>query len=270
MNRVRKRFTRWGGGQLARGLAHTRVRCFIVSDVIGDDLAAIASGPCVPDPTTAREVRDLLMRTALWEDVGSTLRRHLEATERGEIAETPKPGDPLFDRVENTLIATNRLALDAASRHATSAGLAAEIVETPLVGEAAITGAQIAERLRAERSDVRFSRCLILGGETTVTIRDREAGVGGRCQELALAAARVLQNTEVVLLAAGTDGRDGPTDAAGAIVDGETWKRIEGSGRHPDVDLRNHDSHPALAAADALIKTGPTGTNVMDVVLAIS
>ena len=100
MNRVRKRFTRWSGGRLARSLGHARVRCYIVSDVIGDDLAAIGSGPCVPDPSTARDVRDALVRAGLWDSLGPSLRQHLDDVERGRIPETPKPGDPVFDRVE--------------------------------------------------------------------------------------------------------------------------------------------------------------------------
>ena len=267
MNRVRKRFTRWSGGRLARSLAHARVRCYIVSDVIGDDLAAIGSGPCVPDPSTAREVRDALVRAGLWDGLGPSLRRHLDA----DVPETPKPGDPVFDRVENTLIATNRLALEAAGRRASEAGLVAEIDDSPFAGEAAIAGARIAERLVAGSRGETFSRCLILGGETTVTIGDGGAGLGGRSQELALSAARVLRRMPAVaLLSAGTDGRDGPTDAAGAVVDGTTWEAIAAAGRDPASALQRHDSYAALASVDALIKTGPTGTNVMDVVIGIS
>ena len=263
MNRVRKRFTRWSGGRLARSLAHARVRCYIVSDVIGDDLAAIGSGPCVPDPSTAREVRDALVRAGLWDGLGPSLRRHLDA----DVPETPKPGDPVFDRVENTLIATNRLALEAAGRRASEAGLVAEIDDSQFAGEAATAGAGIAQRLVA--GDTK-PRCLILGGETTVTIGERGAGVGGRSQELALSAARVLRRRPAVaLLSAGTDGRDGPTDAAGAVVDGTTWEAIAATGRDPASALQHHDSYAALASVDALIKTGPTGTNVMDVVIGI-
>jgi hydroxypyruvate reductase len=265
MNRVRKRFTRWSAGRLARSLAHAaRVQCFIVSDVIGDDLAAIASGPCVPDPSTARDVREALERAGLWIGLAPSMRSYVDQVERGQIAETPKPGDPTVERVESTLVATNRLALEAAATRARELGLAADIVEPPIVGEASMVGAIIAEALKGMSG-----RCLILGGETTVTISG-ESGLGGRSQELALAAARVLQGSpRAALLAAGTDGRDGPTDAAGAIVDGETWGRIAAAGRDPERDLRHHDSYAALAAADALIKTGPTGTNVMDVVIGI-
>jgi glycerate-2-kinase len=234
-----------------------------VSDVIGDDLAAIGSGPCVPDPSTAREVRDALVRAGLWDGLGPSLRRYLDA----DVPETPKPGDPVFAQVESTLIATNRLALEAAGRRASEAGLVAEIDDSPFAGEAAIAGARIAERLLA--GDAK-PRCLILGGETTVTIGDRGAGLGGRSQELALSAARVLRRMPAAaLLSAGTDGRDGPTDAAGAVVDGTTWEAIAAVGRDPASALQHHDSYAALASVDALIKTGPTGTNVMDVVIGI-
>ena len=118
MNRVRKRFTRWGAGRLARSLAHARVRCYIVSDVIGDDLAAIGSGPCVPDTSTAREVREALVQAGLWDGLAPSLQRHLDEVERGGIPETPKPGDPAFARVETRVIASNRLALEAAGRRA--------------------------------------------------------------------------------------------------------------------------------------------------------
>ena len=120
MNRVRKRFTRWGGGRLAWSLAHARVRCYIVSDVVGDDLAAIGSGPCAPDPFTAQDVRDALVRASLWDELPPSLRQHLDAIERGHVPETPKPGDPVFAQVESTLIATNRLALESASRKSIS------------------------------------------------------------------------------------------------------------------------------------------------------
>jgi hydroxypyruvate reductase len=276
MNRVRKRFTRWGAGRLARSLSQAAgVQCYIVSDVIGDDLAAIGSGPCVADPSTATDVREALVRAGLWDGLGPSLRQHLEDVERGAVPETPKPGDRGVDRVENTLIATNRLALDAAGRRATELGLVAEIVVTPIVGEAAMVGLHLAETLvthAGDRGSSRPTRCLILGGETTVTIRNRDAGLGGRSQELALAAARVLRGVAppVALLAAGTDGRDGPTDAAGAIVDGSTWDRIAAAGRDPQRDLERHDSYAALAAAEALIKTGPSGTNVMDIVLGVT
>lgn len=272
MNRVRKRFTRWGAGRLARALGHARlIRCYIVSDVIGDDLAAIASGPCVPDPSTAGDVRDALVRNGLWTTVAASLRQHLDDVEKGVVPETPKPGEAPFDRVESRLVATNRMALEAAGKRAAELGLTPEIVAPPIVGEASEVGATIAETLVARGRSSAANRCLILGGETTVTIRDHDAGRGGRSQELALAAARALRGAPpaIALLAAGTDGRDGPTDAAGAVVDGTTWDRIAAAGRDPLRDLQRHDSYASLAAGEALIKTGATGTNVMDVVIGL-
>jgi glycerate-2-kinase len=277
MNRIRKRFSRWGGGRLAQALAPARVRVFVVSDVIGDDLPSIGSGPCVPDVTTAAEVRRLLTGARLWDRMPATARRLIAAAESGETAETPKPGDPAFAQVTLELIASNRLALEAAAKRAAELGLAPVVAETPLAGEASATGASVAASLLQNCGPLEIpqpaapSRCFIWGGETTVTLGEAPPGLGGRCQELALAAARVLAGTRpgVALLAAGTDGRDGPTDAAGAIVDGSTWHAVTAAGRDPVRDLEAHDAYRALDAAGALLKVGLTGTNVMDVVIGI-
>jgi glycerate 2-kinase len=270
MNLVRKRFTRWSGGRLARSLAHARVRCYAISDVVGDDLAAIGSGPSVPDPSTARAVRDALVGARLWDAVPPSLRAHLDDVQRGRAAETPKPGDDVFAHADTRVIASNRVALDAAAGRARALGLSVRVDPEPLVGEAATAGVRIAERLRAAAGG-HAPRCLILGGETTVTMAPTSSGIGGRSQELALAAARILDggSPALALLAAGTDGRDGPTDAAGAVVDAGTWRAIAAAGRDPARDLQRHDAYPALAAANALLKTGPTGTNVMDIVIAL-
>jgi len=277
MNRIRKRFSRWGGGRLAAALAPARVRVFVVSDVIGDDLASIGSGPCVPDPTTAAEIRRALADAGLWSRVPAAARQLILATESGETAETPKPGDQAFARVTLELIASNRLALEAAARRAAELGLATEVAETPLAGEAWATGASVAAILlqhcgpQGIPQPVAPARCFIWGGETTVTLGEEPPGVGGRCQELALAAARALDGARrgVALMAAGTDGRDGPTDAAGAIVDGATWRTATSAGRDPARDLAAHNAYRALDAAGALLKVGLTGTNVMDVVIGV-
>jgi glycerate 2-kinase len=275
MNRIRKRFTRWGGGKLARALAPARLRVYIVSDVIGDDLPSIGSGPCVPDPTTATEVRTLLENARLWRRIPESARTLVTAAERGNRAETPKPGDPVFARVTHELIASNRLALEAAAKRATELGLTPVIVETPISGEASAVGATLANHLlnwRASHPDSESNAmALIWGGETTVSLGEAGGGLGGRCQELALAAARAMKNAPAgtALLAAGTDGRDGPTDAAGAIVDGETWTIIATKGRDPARDLAAHDAYHALNAAGALLRPGLTGTNVMDIVIGI-
>jgi hydroxypyruvate reductase len=277
MNRIRKRFSRWGGGRLAAALAPARVLVFVVSDVIGDDLASIASGPCVPDPSTAGDVRRSLEEAGLWNRLPDAARRLVLAAASGETAETPKPGDQAFARVTLELVASNRLALEAAARRAAELGLTTEVAETPLAGEAWATGASVAAMLlqHCGRRDIPQpatpARCFIWGGETTVTLGEGPPGLGGRCQELALAAARVLDGTGpgIALLAAGTDGRDGPTDAAGAIVDGATWRAAAAAGRDPARDLTAHDAYRSLDAAGALLKVGLTGTNVMDVVIGI-
>ncbi|HEX2250687.1 MAG TPA: DUF4147 domain-containing protein [Gemmatimonadales bacterium] len=278
MNRIRKRFSRWGGGKLARALAPARVRGYVISDVIGDDLAAIGSGPCVPDPTTAQEVRLLLERGGLWSRIPAAARRLITAVESGTSPETPKPGDPVFDRVSMDLIAGNRLALAAAAQRASELGLRATVNESPIAGEASGVGAALADSLlhncaRPTNSQPNSTSpaCFIWGGETTVTLGEHAAGTGGRCQELALAAARVLQNAPAgtALLAAGTDGRDGPTDAAGAVVDEKTWQAVTAAGRDPAQDLATHNAYAALDAVGALLKPGLTGTNVMDVVIGV-
>lgn len=279
MNRIRKRFSRWGGGRLAQALAPAAVRVYVVSDVIGDDLASIGSGPCVSDPTTADEIRRLLESARLWDRVPADIRRHLTEAERGTVPETPKPSHEAFARVSLELVASNGLALEAAAKRAAELGLVPVVSAAPLAGEAAEAGASVAATLLQDcaRQDIPQPdadgrrRCLIWGGETTVTLAGSPTGLGGRCQELALSAARVLAGapTQVALLAAGTDGRDGPTDAAGAIVTGETWGAIAATGRDPARDLAEHNAYRALDAAGALLRPGLTGTNVMDVVIGI-
>jgi hydroxypyruvate reductase len=279
MNRIRKRFSRWGGGKLARALAPARVRGYIVSDVIGDDLAAIGSGPCAPDPTTASEVRLLLERSGLWPRIPGAARRMVTAVESGKNPETPKPGDPVFDRVSLELIASNRLALEAAAQRASELGLIPTVNESPVAGEASRAGAALADSLlhncarpgNSQPNSGAAANCFIWGGETTVTLGESSGGSGGRCQELALAAARVLQGGPdgMALLAAGTDGRDGPTDAAGAVVDATTWRAITAAGRNPARDLASHNAYAALDSVGALLKPGLTETNVMDVMIGL-
>ena len=199
MNRIRKRFSRWGGGRLARALAPAPVRVYVVSDVIGDDLASIGSGPCVPDPTTAADVRASAREPP---DSGSDCRSPLAGwssrPNAGEIAETPKPGDQAFARVTLELIASNGLALEAAAKRAAELGLAPVVSDTPLAGEASAAGASVAATLLQDCARPRHpatgsrQRCFIWGGETTVTLGAAGPGLGGRCQELALAAARAL------------------------------------------------------------------------------
>lgn len=266
MNQVRKRVLRWGAGRLAAALAPSRVQCLILSDVIGDDIATIGSGPCAPDETTAGEIMSLLRSAGIWDDTPGTVRRLLDDTLAGRVAETPKPGDAAFTHVHARIIANNRTALDGAARHAATLGLDAHVVPEPIRGEAAEVGTALGRGLASERG-----RCTIRGGETVVSLRDGIRGIGGRCQELALAAAREIAGCGTAgLLAAGTDGRDGPAAAAGAVVDGGTWSRIVAAGRDPATALLKHDAFPALASGSGLLDARATGTNVADVVITLS
>lgn len=279
MNTVRKRFARWGAGRLAHALSPARIRCYAISDVIGDDMTVIGSGPCMPDPASATEVMRILRSLALWDGVPLSMRRYLMAVERDPDLETPKPGDAVFWEVEKRVIASNRASLTAAAARATGYGFPAQIVSANVAGDAVSAARRaVAAVLHRDGPEGRASgrtprACLIWGGETTVKLAD-STGVGGRCQELALAAARELAAAGdlaegVALLAAGTDGRDGVTDAAGAIVDARTWATVSARGRDPERDLLSHNSHLALDAAGCLLRTGATGTNVMDVMIAI-
>lgn len=280
MNVIRKRFSQWGAGRLAVALAPARVRNYIISDVIGDDEGAIGSGPCVPDPTTAADVHALLDRAALWDRLPPTLQQQVVAAEHDSRLETPKPGAQAFRRVERRIIASNRVALEAIAARALALGYEPRIVDAALAGEASVAGAKLAATLATYCGEGGSTlpgqvggTCLIWGGETTVTLAAEGGGSGGRCQELALAAARELAVRpgahRATLLAAGTDGRDGATDAAGAIVDRTTWAAIARAGRDPTRDLHDHDSNPALGSVNALLRTDLTGTNVMDVIVGV-
>jgi len=280
MNLIRKRFTRWGAGRLAVALKAANIRNFIISDVIGDDFAAIGSGPCVPDPSTASQIRAILVAHKLWDRLPPIMHRHLHMVERDPSLETPKAGDEAFENIERRIIASNRTALDAIVARAKSYGYDPRIMSTTLAGEASLAGRRVAASLVttcssatptvAERA---FRACLIWGGETTVALPTDSHGVGGRSQELALSAARELALLKSArgstLLACGTDGRDGNSDGAGAIVDRTTWEEILKSGRDPERDLAAHESHRALDAAGAVLRTELTGTNVMDVVIGV-
>jgi glycerate 2-kinase len=281
MNAVRKRFTRWGGGRLALALAPARTHTLIVSDVAGDDPSDIASGPCTPDPNTAREVVAILERCGLYGRIAPSMREYLAGVLRGTIPETPRSTHPSFAHVSTRVIGSNRLATQAAAARAAALALPVVRSETLLDGDAAQCGASIAAQLSQRAADG-WRGCMIWGGETTVQLGARDGGSepdsrvprGGRCQELALSAARVLAESgdaarHVTLLAAGTDGRDGPTDAAGAFADADIWEAIRAGGRSPEQALARHDSYVVLDAVGALHRRGHTGTNVMDVVIAV-
>lgn len=279
MNAVRKRFTRWGAGRLALALAPAATHCLAISDVAGDDLAVIGSGPCIPDTTTVKDVTGILQRANLLARLPQTYRDYLTAVSRGAIPETPTSAHPAFAHVGARVIGNNQLAVDGAAAYMRERHFEVDVSASRLAGEAARVGETIARDLLAARAGANGGRgrCMIWGGETTVTLSATNGGRpsgGGRCQELALAAARILHDAgdaaaDIVLLAAGTDGRDGATDAAGAIVDSGTWNAIAAAGRDPSTALATHESYGALRAANALIAQRETGTNVNDVVIGV-
>jgi len=271
MNMLRKHISRIKGGQLARAASPARVVTLILSDIVGDPLDAIASGPTVPDPTTYADALGILEKYRIRGEIPASIRSHLEAGARGEIPETPKPNDPLFSRVNSLMVASNIQALEAAKSEACALGLTPIILSSFIEGETreiARMHAALAREVRASGNPLKPPLCIITGGETTVTLRGK--GKGGRNQEFALAGALDIAGLpDVVILSAGTDGTDGPTDAAGAIVDGETVSRAIAKGLSPRAALDTNDAYPFFQQLGDLIITGPTKTNVMDVRLVL-
>jgi glycerate 2-kinase len=264
LNAVRKHLSRFKGGQLARAASPAPVLTVILSDVIGDPLDVIASGPTAPDPTTFADALAILTRRGLLERVPASVRARLEAGARGEADETPKPGDPIFARVTHRIVGNNALVVDAAATRARALGYEPHVLTRELQGEAREVAADLIARARRLSPPA----CLIAGGETTVTVRG--AGRGGRCQEFALAAALALRPGEdLVVLAAGTDGTDGLTDAAGGLIDAGTLERGRAAGLDARRALDDNDSHAFLRACGDLVVTGPTNTNLLDLYLVV-
>ncbi len=269
LNAVRKHCSLLKGGQLARAAAPARVHALLLSDVIGDPLDVIASGPTAPDASTFADALAILDRFDLRTRTPVSIVDRLDRGARGEIPETPKPDDPVFRDVTNTVIGNNALVVDAAAARARALGYAPHVLTRSLEGEAreaAGTLVGLARRIHDGRGPVAAPACVIAGGETTVTVRGR--GLGGRCQEFALAAAIALDGVDgVVALAAGTDGTDGPTEAAGAVADGASARRARERGHDLAARLADNDSNPVLAALGDLVVTGPTNTNLLDLYL---
>ncbi|MGH9658587.1 MAG: glycerate kinase type-2 family protein [Bryobacteraceae bacterium] len=259
INAVRKHISAIKGGQLARLASPATVLTLILSDVIGDNLDVIGSGPTAPDESTFGSARAVLVKYGLLERAPASVTSRLDAGVRGEIEETPKQA---LAGVENAIVGSNRLAVDAAAAKARALGYRPLVLSTAIEGETrdvARMHAAIAREIRESGRPARPPACVISGGETTVTIRG--AGLGGRNQEFVLAAAIDLAGLDgVVVLSGGTDGTDGPTDAAGAIADGRT-----AVGRDARRFLVENNSYRFFEDAGGLLKTGPTNTNVMDV-----
>ncbi len=268
LNTVRKHLSRVKGGRLAEKAYPARMVSLILSDVIGDPLDVIASGPTAPDASTYEEALAVIRKYGLEDRVPKTVMQVLQNGLNRIIPETPKQDHPAFTRVENVVIGSNRKATEAAQKRAQSLGYEAVILGCEFQGEAADVGRSLvrkafaASREQAGRPGKKI--CLIAGGETTVKVTG--SGLGGRNTEMALVVAKELAGVKgITFLSAGTDGTDGPTDAAGAVVDGETIAKARAAGLDPDSYLSNNDSYNFFKPIGGLVITGPTGTNVMDV-----
>jgi len=269
VNVVRKHLDMVKGGGLARLAAPARVLTLVLSDVVGNPLDAIASGPTVPDTSTWSDAATVFDRYGLWSGVPASVADRLRAGLAGHLAETPKSGDPIFEHTQTVVVGSNLVAGEAAVRAAERLGCHAVVLTSFVEGEAREVGRVLAGVLReVDASGHPLPRpcCIVAGGETTVTVRGQ--GRGGRNQELCLAAAAGLRGLKDVLLASiGTDGNDGPTDAAGAFVDGTTFDRAAALGLDPASFLANNDSYTFFDRLGDLIRTGPTNTNVNDLYL---
>jgi hydroxypyruvate reductase len=266
INTVRKHISAIKGGRLAQAADPAAIVSLILSDVVGDNLDIIGSGPTVADPDTFADCLGIFEKYRIRERLPKSVVRHIEEGASGSIPETPKPGDPVFEKTRNVIIGNNRNAILAAQDKARAMGYHTLILSSMMEGEtrhvARVHGA-VAREILASGNPVPSPACILSGGETTVTITGK--GLGGRNQEFCLAVCRDIAGLEnAAILSAGTDGTDGPTDAAGAIVDSTTLSRAEGLGLDPQKYLADNDAYHFFEPLGDLIVTGPTNTNVMD------
>jgi glycerate-2-kinase len=266
INTIRKHLSKIKGGQVCAAANGARVVSLILSDVIGDDLDIIGSGMTAPDTGYFRDCRAILERHGIWDSVPEPVRSHIRTGMDGRIPDTPKPGDPIFSRVTNQVVGSLSDALSAAAMEAENQGFTPVVLSSMIQGEAkeaAKVLCAVAREVRRFGRPVKPPACLLCGGETTVTIKGN--GSGGRNMELALAGALALAGEEkILLLSAGTDGTDGPTDAAGAFADENTVSRAKALGLSAEKHLNENNAYPFFKALDDLLITGPTRTNVMD------
>ena len=267
INTIRKHISQIKGGGLARWAYPSFLIGFILSDVVGDQLEVIGSGPSVPDPSTFEEAWEILKKYDLLNEIAPSIQRHLLFGKEGKVEETPKPGEVVFEKVYNSLIGSNILALHAAEKEASSLGFNTLILSSSIEGEtreAARFHAAIAKEVISSGNPIQRPACILSGGETTVTIKGN--GLGGRNQEFALAGSIEISGMEkIVFLSGGTDGTDGPTDATGAVADHTTAQRAKSMSLDPKAHLNNNDAYPFFQKLGDLLITGPTHTNVMDV-----
>lgn len=270
INAVRKHLSSVKGGQLARAVYPATLVNLILSDVPGDQLEVIASGPTVPDSTTYEQALTVLSEYGLTEIIPDKVFNLLLHGIKGLLPETPKAGDAIFDKTFNILIGTNRIALDASKNKALEYNINAVIIDDQLQGDVSSVAEYVVEtavRFKNDKNEVK-PVCLLFGGETTVKMTGK--GIGGRNQHFALLAALLLQsNPGITILSAGTDGTDGPTDAAGAVVDSDTIRDAKTRNLDPGTFLAVFDSYNFFKNAGGLVVTGPTMTNVMDIIVVI-
>jgi glycerate 2-kinase len=266
-NTVRKHLSRAKGGRLAQMAYPATVTSLILSDVVGDDLDVIASGPTVPDSSTFHDAEQILKGYGIWDQLAPPVRSHLEKGTLGQIEDTPKLNDAVFQHCSQVLVGTNLQALEAGGREAQKLGYRPLILSSKVEGEAREVAkfyTAIAREILSSENPLKPPVCVLAGGETTVTLTGE--GRGGRNQEFALAAALAIEGLDnIVVLSGGTDGTDGPTDAAGAIADGTTVARALEKSMDPKDFLRRNDSYNFFQELEDLLMTGPTRTNVMDV-----
>jgi len=271
LNAVRKHLSRVKGGQLLRFIRAGTVFSLIISDVVGDRLDTIASGPTVSDETTFVDAYKVLRRYGLWDEIPIRARKYIEKGMRGEVPETLKRGDPLLEKVRNIIVASNRLSLEAMARKAVENGFKTLILTPYIEGEARHVGKVLGSIIKSVKElgyPARPPLALLAGGETTVTVRG--SGIGGRNQELCLSISLAIESlSDVVAVCMGSDGIDGVSPAAGAIVDGETVREAKDRGLDPIVYIENNDSYTFFRELRRAIITGYTGTNVNDLFAAL-
>lgn len=271
INAVRKHLSLFKGGNLLKAAYPARVITLIISDVVGDDISSIASGPTAHDPSTYSDCIDILKKYNLIKNAPAAVIKRLELGAAGLIEETPKPGNKIFKNSQNTIIANNSSALSAAKSKAKSLGYNAIILSSAITGstkEAAVFFSSVLKEIRDSGNPINAPACVLMGGETTLEVKGK--GLGGRNQEFALwAGLEIGEKKGITILSAGTDGTDGPTDAAGALADSNILKKANAKNLDPRAFLQNNDSYHFFESIGSLFKTGPTGTNVMDIAVGI-
>ena len=271
INTVRKHLSFIKGGNLSKAAFPATVINFIISDVIGDRLDTIASGPFFPDQTSFEEAYQIFAKYHLFDRTSQAVLDYIQAGCKGEIEENPSKNSQFFKKVSNIIIASNLTSLEAAKNKAEELGFDSSILSSTIEGEtqeAALNFAKEAIKVASVKKSISSPICLLSGGETTLEVTG--TGLGGRNLEYCLYSAKYLKGfNNIIITSLGTDGTDGPTDAAGAIVDGSTWQQAEKIGLNPEIYLKNNDSYNFFKKLNSLVITGPTNTNVMDLQIAL-